>query len=252
MWLLPNLFIGLETSHETTHKIRRNLAISKKIEEKRLQTYMPQLRTEIKKCSGLSTPKFYVPNYAIFWSPANNLFVTMVASAVHADGVQFYISFYLLTWVINIMLLHRRNKNGVQNIGRKNEEKSQLGKSKYRMEDNIKMVLGDMWYQTVGSLNLYQKSCVWWLWSSKPTFICHLSLELNLLAITNFQKMSVISGLSMIHSATIIISLECMGKAIAKHRTVACRGKYSAFIHIPLRQQHLFSCWVHANATVTS
>jgi len=68
----------------------------------------------------------------------------MVASAVHADGVQFYISFYLLTWVINIMLLHRRNKNGVQNIGRKNEEKSQLGKSKYRMEDNIKMVLGDM------------------------------------------------------------------------------------------------------------
>jgi len=96
MWLLPALFIGLETNCETTHKIRRNLTISKKIEEKRLQTYMPQARKEIKKCRRLSTPKFYVPNYALFLSTANNLFVTLVDSAVNADGVTFTFHFICL------------------------------------------------------------------------------------------------------------------------------------------------------------
>ena len=45
--------------------------------------------------------------------------------------------------------------------------------------------------------------------------------------------MSVISGLSMFHSVTNNISLEGRGKSIAKHKTIAYRGKYSVFIHIP-------------------
>jgi hypothetical protein len=97
------------------------------------------------------------------------------------------------------------------------------------------IVIGGMWYQTVVSFNSYQKCCHWWLWSSKPTFSCHLSLELNLLAITNLRTMSVISGISMFHSVTNIISLEGGGKAIAKHKTIAYRGKYSVFIHIPCK-----------------
>jgi len=39
----------------------------------------------------------------------------------------------------------------------------------------------------------------------------------------------------MIHLVTKIISLEGRGKAIAKHKTIAYRGKYSAFIHIPCK-----------------
>jgi len=133
-----------------------------------------------------------------------------------------------------------------------NEGKSQLGKSKRRMADNIKMVLGDLCYQTVGSINLYQKSCLWWLWFSKQTFNWLLNQELNFLAITNFHKMSMIGGLSMIHLVTKIISLEGRGKAIAKHKTIAYRGNIVLLSISLLRHQHVFSCCVHANATVTS